>query len=104
MNTLNKNGMENGHSFVDLGLPSGLLWADRNIGADLPEQAGLYFAWGETVGFTAEQVIAKERKFNKSSYKLRSKLIETDLSIKQDAAHVNMAVLGGCLLWRSLMS
>ena len=33
---------------VDLGLPSGTLWADRNIGADSPEGYGDYFAWGET--------------------------------------------------------
>lgn len=37
---------------VDLGLPSGTLWADRNIGADTPEQAGDYFRFGETVPFT----------------------------------------------------
>jgi hypothetical protein len=33
---------------VDLGLPSGTLWADRNVGADSPEACGDYFAWGET--------------------------------------------------------
>ena len=33
---------------VDLGLPSGTLWADRNIGAGSPEDYGNYFAWGET--------------------------------------------------------
>ena len=33
---------------VDLGLPSGTLWATCNIGADSPEQYGDYFAWGET--------------------------------------------------------
>ena len=33
---------------IDLGLPSGTLWADRNIGADSPEDYGDYFAWGET--------------------------------------------------------
>lgn len=33
---------------VDLGLPSGTLWADRNVGADSPEGYGDYFAWGET--------------------------------------------------------
>ncbi len=33
---------------VDLGLPSGTLWADRNIGASSPEDYGDYFAWGET--------------------------------------------------------
>ncbi|MBR3413345.1 MAG: hypothetical protein IKG81_11725 [Bacteroidales bacterium] len=35
--------------WVDLGLPSGLLWATRNVGATSPEDYGDYFAWGETV-------------------------------------------------------
>ena len=34
--------------YVDLGLPSGLLWATWNVGADNPEDYGDYFAWGET--------------------------------------------------------
>lgn len=34
--------------WVDLGLPSGLLWADRNVGASTPEEFGDYYAWGET--------------------------------------------------------
>ena len=34
--------------FVDLGLPSGTLWATRNVGANNPEDCGDYFAWGET--------------------------------------------------------
>ena len=34
---------------VDLGLPSGTLWADRNVGAALPEGYGDYFAWGESI-------------------------------------------------------
>ena len=38
----------NGHQYVDLGLPSGLLWATCNIGADMPESFGDHFAWGET--------------------------------------------------------
>ncbi len=37
-----------GHAYVDLGLPSGLLWATCNVGADSPEDYGDYFAWGET--------------------------------------------------------
>ena len=32
---------------VDLGLPSGTLWANMNIGATKPEETGSYFAWGE---------------------------------------------------------
>ena len=37
-----------GHDFVDLGLPSGTLWATCNVGATNPEDYGDYFAWGET--------------------------------------------------------
>lgn len=36
------------HAYVDLGLPSGTLWATCNIGATKPEEFGDYFAWGET--------------------------------------------------------
>ena len=36
------------HEYVDLGLPSGTLWATCNIGAEKPEEYGSYFAWGET--------------------------------------------------------
>ena len=41
-------GTANGHVFVDLGLPSGTLWATCNIGANSEEENGSYFAWGET--------------------------------------------------------
>lgn len=33
---------------IDLGLPSGLKWADCNVGANAPDDYGDYFAWGET--------------------------------------------------------
>ena len=33
---------------VDLGLPSGLKWANMNVGASSPEGYGNYYAWGET--------------------------------------------------------
>lgn len=36
------------HAYIDLGLPSGLLWATCNVGAETPEDYGEYFAWGET--------------------------------------------------------
>lgn len=36
------------HEYVDLGLPSGTLWATCNVGANTPEEAGDYYAWGET--------------------------------------------------------
>ena len=41
-------GTYNGHEYVDLGLPSGTLWATCNVGASTPEGSGSYFAWGET--------------------------------------------------------
>ena len=37
---------ENYHAYVDLGLS--VMWATTNIGANLPEEYGDYFAWGET--------------------------------------------------------
>ena len=42
------NGAYKGHDYVDLGLPSGTLWATCNVGAETPEEYGDYFAWGET--------------------------------------------------------
>lgn len=38
----------NGHEYVDLGLPSGTLWATMNVGATKSTDYGDYFAWGET--------------------------------------------------------
>ena len=37
----------NGYKYVDLGLPSGLKWAEYNIGATAPHEYGNYYAWGE---------------------------------------------------------
>lgn len=53
-------GTANGHEWVDLGLPSGTLWATCNIGASKPEDYGSYFAWGET---------STKRTYNWSTYK-----------------------------------
>ena len=68
--TLNDNGQlrhfHNGHEFVEVG---GIKWATCNVGATKPTDSGLYFAWGETKGFTAEQVRNGERHFNWSDYK-----------------------------------
>ena len=38
----------NGHDYVDLGLPSDTLWATVNIGASESSQLGGFYAWGET--------------------------------------------------------
>ena len=53
-------GKENGHDWVDLGLPSGLKWATCNVGATKPEDYGNYYAWGE---------IATKTTYDWSTYK-----------------------------------
>lgn len=53
---------------VDLGLPSGLMWAKTNIGASSPEDYGNYFAWGET---------SSKSNYNWSTYKWNSSGTET---------------------------
>lgn len=40
-----------GHKVVDLGLPSGTLWATYSVGATSPEEYGQHYAWGETTGY-----------------------------------------------------
>lgn len=42
------DGYIDGIPYVDLGLPSGTLWAVYNVGAQSEYEAGDYFAWGET--------------------------------------------------------
>ena len=42
------NAIAADHDYVDLGLPSGTLWATCNVGASKPEDYGDYYAWGET--------------------------------------------------------
>ena len=48
INNNEKTVYSNIHEYVDLGLPSGTLWATCNVGASKPEEFGEYFAWGET--------------------------------------------------------
>lgn len=54
-----------GHEAVDLGLS--VKWATCNVGANSPEEYGLYFAWGETVGYGKDT--SDGRLFNWSTYK-----------------------------------
>ena len=55
------DGENNNHEWVDLGLPSGTLWATCNVGANSPEEYGDYFAWGET---------EPKENYNESTYQL----------------------------------
>jgi hypothetical protein len=58
----------NGHAYVEIG---GLKWATMNIGANSVTDYGLYFQWGDTQGYTADQVGSGEGKkaFNWADYK-----------------------------------
>ena len=96
---MNKEINSNGFGFVDLGLPSKTLWATCNVGADIPSDYGLYFQWGETYGYTAEQV-GKDKQFTWNDYKFSIDGSSTNFSkyntagdtldLEDDAAHVNM--------------
>lgn len=46
-----------GYKIVDLGLPSGTLWADKNIGANNIEDYGQYFMHGDTEGYNEDDGI-----------------------------------------------
>ena len=88
------------HEYVDLGLPSGTLWATCNIGANNPEEYGNYFAWGEVTPKTiydwstykycngSESTLTKY--CNKSYYGYNGFTDTlTELEPEDDAAYVN---------------
>lgn len=58
----NTGSIANSGAAVDLGLPSGTLWADKNVGAASAEDMGVSFIWGDITG---TQVSA-----NESTYKV----------------------------------
>ena len=74
--------------YVDLGLPSGLLWATCNVGANSPEDYGDYFAWGET---TTKHVYAWiTYKYGSSASSLTKYTFnQTTLELIDDAARAN---------------
>ena len=88
------------HEYVDLGLPSGALWATENIKDSDGNE--LYFAWGETEGYTDDQVTGSttpHKNFNWSDYKYGTSINnltkynstdgKTVLDSEDDAATVN---------------
>ena len=103
---MDKDINNNGFEYVDLALPSGTLWATCNVGASKPSDFGLYFQWGDTIGYSKEQVGFDEGKkmFFWGDYKWYLSGSPYDGSIKfkkytstgaileleDDAAHVNM--------------
>ena len=94
------NGAGSG-SYVDLGLPSGTLWATCNVGANSPEEYGDYFAWGETEGYNDGKTYfhLSTYKWCNGSYHTLTKYNtssscgtvdnETELDLEDDVAYVN---------------
>lgn len=78
---------------VDLGLQSGALWADHNVGANSIEEDGLYFAWGETTGHRRMSTFPWNtedgRKFDWASYQLFDGTKESLKSYVSEVNNVN---------------
>ena len=68
---------------VDLGLPSGTLWASCNLGATAPEAAGNYYAWGELTPRSGD--------YGTANATLQQKYLSlTELELEDDAAYYLM--------------
>jgi hypothetical protein len=75
-----------GHKFIDLGLPSGLLWAETNVGADNYYDVGKYYVWGETAPKESYGKITSYSRYNKDG---------DVLALDDDAAAVNWGAYVG---------
>lgn len=82
------------YQLVDLGLPSGLKWADRNVGAETPQDNGLYFSWGNVDGHAVDENgnTTDGYSFNSNKYDTTSGGLykKSTLDAEHDAATVNM--------------
>ena len=78
--------------WVDLGLPSGILWAAYNVGASSPEEYGGYYAWGETEeksSYTWENYKYGKKNYYDGDWYWTGSFIGDDISgTSYDAAHV----------------
>lgn len=63
---LNKGGggNENNVEFVDLGLPSGTLWCTCNLGANKPEDSGIYYSYGDPKPYTVVEDTDRAGRYN----------------------------------------
>ena len=77
----------NGHEYVDLGLPSGTLWATCNLGASNPEEYGDYYTFGEVE--TKEVYNGDTWKVLNTPELLNKVQTEQPLGLECDAAHIN---------------
>ena len=97
---------ENGFEYVDLGLPSGTMWATCNVGASKPEDEGLLFQFGRVDGYKYGDENHKFRTIEQNTQDTGDEYTPVTTSGKKynvgetldfddDAAHINM---GG--IWR----
>lgn len=93
--TLIYENKQSDYKYVNLGLPSGTLWATCNVGATKPTEYGKYFAWGDTVGYYDNE----EYNFDWSNYKYgdgnnftkyNTEDGKTILDLEDDAVHTEM--------------
>jgi hypothetical protein len=79
---------------IDLGLPSGLKWADRNVGAENPYDAGLYFSWGNVDGHAVDENgnVTDGYSFDSDTYSTTpgGQYTSSILDAEHDAAAFNM--------------
>ena len=82
------------YSYVDLGLPSGTLWSDKNVGAENPWDNGAYFSWGNVDGHTVDESgnTTDGYSFDTITYSttLGGQYTGSELDAEHDAATVNM--------------
>ena len=78
-----------GHEYVDLGLPSGTLWATMNLDAANVYDIGLYYRWGEVIGFTTGNTSKYKWGDRNNSTKYNNTDELAELELEDDAVHVN---------------
>ena len=94
------NKQDEGIQPVDLGLPSGTLWADRNLGAKSPSDYGAFVSWGNTdlhfpdkgdVDWGDNDDAFRDYEFTEEEYEdTPGAKLKGDLDLEHDAAHVNL--------------
>lgn len=72
---------------IDMGLPSGVQWANCNVGASGLSDLGLYFSWGNIEGHGIDEGYDFTQAVYESS---PAAAIDTDLSLDHDAARANL--------------
>lgn len=83
------------HKAVDLGLPSGTLWAYADLGADSPFEKGEFFYWGETKGYKEEPIrtyayVSEWEILSHDEMVEKGVVVDSVLTPKYDAATQNM--------------